>query len=73
MGQQRPRKLIGDLLVGIAGGNQAQHANFARGESIVGSVLRKFIGSFGREHFLSGVHGTNCVKQFLMQTDRPYP
>src|SRR5215469_14099113 len=61
------RKLVGDLFVGIAGGNQPQHTDFSLRQSVGGCMLGKFIGSFGGKSLSPGMNGTDCVDQFLME------
>src|SRR5215467_11973703 len=61
------RKLIGDLFVGIAGGNQPQHTDFSRGQGVGSCMFGKFVGSFGRKGLSPGVDGTNRVDQFFVE------
>src|SRR5215467_14465885 len=53
------RKLVGDLFVGIAGGNQPQHTDFCRCQSVGGCMLGKFIGSFGGKSLSPSMNGTD--------------
>src|SRR5215467_545810 len=61
------RKLVGDLFVGIAGGNQLQHTDFSLRQGVGGCMLGKFVGSLGGKCLSPGVDGTDRVDQFFVE------
>src|SRR5215471_3660884 len=63
----RDRKLVGDLFVGIAGGNQPEHTDFSLRQGIGSCMLGKFVGSLCRKSLSPGVDGTDRVDQFLVK------
>src|SRR5215472_6165696 len=61
------RKLVGDLFVGIAGGNQPQHTDFSCREGIGGCMLGKFVGGFRGKSLSPGMDGADRVDQLLVK------
>ena len=61
------RELIGNLLVGVAGGNQTQDRDFPRGQGVIGGMLGKLEGDFRGDRLFAGMDGANRLQKFLMQ------
>ena len=60
-------EVIGNDFVGVAGGDQAKDFDFARGERVIGGMVREFGGDFGRDTLLPSVNGADGVEKFAMQ------
>ena len=60
-------KLIRDLLVGVARGDQSQHSDFRRRQRIIRGMLGDFVRGFGRKRFFSAMNGSDRFYQFLVK------
>src|SRR5215831_717386 len=58
-------QLIRDQLVSIAGRNERENLDFARGQRVIGGMRRKLRGHFRMDTFYSGVDCTNRLQQIL--------
>ena len=61
------RKLIRDLLVGIAGRDQSQHIDFGRGQGVIRRMLGDFVRRFGRKRLSSGMNRSDRFHEFLVK------
>jgi hypothetical protein len=60
-------ELIRDLLVGIAGRDQAQHTDLCRGQGVIRRMLGDFVRGFGRKRLSSGMNGSDRFHEFLVK------
>jgi|SRR5712671_2753719 len=58
------RELIGNQFVGVSGGNQPQHIEFARRQLVIGRMLRQLSRDVRRNSLLSGMDSTDSFQQF---------
>ena len=60
-------ELIRDLLVGIAGRDQAQHIDFCRRQGVIRRMLGDFVRGFGRKRLSSGMNSSDRFHEFLVK------
>src|ERR1700677_1704399 len=61
------RESIGDQLVCIPAGNQAQHIDFSGGQGVIDRVVGEFSGDLGRNALLASMYSANRLEEFLPQ------
>jgi hypothetical protein len=60
------RKLIPDLLVGISGRDQAQHADFCGGQGVIRRMLSYFVRDLRGKGLLPDVYRPDRLQEFLV-------
>jgi hypothetical protein len=71
-GRVGDREPIGDLLVGVPGGNQTQYIDFALGQLIIRNVVSQVCRNLGGYSLLPGMDSTDRLQELSVHVSLQY-